>query len=55
MGEFKCWIEKKDNPGMTDAEVKAFQKKHLDPLNAETVDNINTQWLNEQGVKCAKP
>ena len=53
MGEFRCWIEKKDNPGMTDAEVKAFQEKHLDPLNAETVDKINEQWDKDRG-SCAK-
>ena len=53
MGEFRCWIEAKDNPTMSPAEVAEFQKRVLDPLNTETVDNINTQWGQEQGPKAS--
>ena len=40
MGEFRCWVTQKDNPKMTQAEVRAANER-LAPLNSDTVDKIN--------------
>ena len=50
MGEITVWVDRKDNPQMSDAELAKANAKWAD-LNSINQDKINEQWNREQGSK----
>lgn len=52
MGEMKVWITQKDNPKMTEAEVRAANEK-LAPLISDTVDKINADHHRDNTPKAS--
>lgn len=52
MGEFRCWITKKDNPQMTEAEVASFNRM-LSPFNSGSNNKINSDYYLDNPPKAS--